>query len=224
MFVNIASFLRTVHGKSTTTTELINNVDLYRQASCDTSSSTFSKKGKEYICHISSTFRPMIFTNLDSIPHVKLYHKIPSSSNLISSWPHPMFSHISLYKTLFLNDIRFSADDFNTLRRSNDACVLYKSSSSQYSIGFIICIGHLLDNNEIYLLVNETKISSSADTLTIRDRTFRCTNIMQGTVLPDSKTIIKPSHIIQKLAFRPVYDKNANAFIFFQYPNLKECS
>jgi hypothetical protein len=226
--MNIASFLRTVHGKSTTAAELIKNVDLYRQASLYASSSTFPITGKEYICRISSSFRRITSLDLDNTPRVKLYQKISSSSsNLGSLWPHSIRSNITLYKTLFLNNLRFSADDFTTIRRSNDACVLYESRKNQYSIGFILCIGHLVEKNEIYLLLNKVNISSTADTLNIRGRTFKCTNIMQGTVVSESTIIINPSGIIQKLAFRPDHGKTeteSNTFVFFQYPNIKESS
>jgi hypothetical protein len=50
---------------------------------------------------------------------------------------------------------------------------------------------------------------------------------MQGTVLSDSNIIIDPSQVIQKLAFRPDHKKTeteSNTFVFFQYPNIKECS
>jgi hypothetical protein len=126
-----------------------------------------------------------------------LYQNISSSSfNLVSLWPHQIRSNITLYKTLFFNNLRFSADDFTTIRRSNDVCVLYESRKNQYSIGFILCIGHLVDKNEIYLILNKVNISSTADTLNIRGRTFKCTNIMQGTVLSDSNIIIDPSQVI----------------------------
>jgi hypothetical protein len=207
---------------------LIKNVDLYRQASLDASSSTFPLTGKEYICRISSSFRHITSVHIDDAPKVKLYNKIsPSSCDLVSLWPHSIRSNIILYKTLFLNNLRFSADDFTTIRHSNDGCVLYESRKNQYSVGFILCIGHLVDTNEIYLLLKKVNISSTADTLNIRGRTFKCTNIMEGTVLPDSNVMIKPSSVIQKLAFRPNHDitqTRSNTFVFFQYPNLKECS
>ncbi len=72
--------------------------------------------------------------------------------------PHPR-SKITLYKTLFLNNLRFSADNFTTIQRSNDACVLYESRKNQYSIGFILCSVHLVDKNEIYLLMNKVNIT-----------------------------------------------------------------
>ena len=226
--IYIASFFRTVHGKSTTAAELIKNIDLYRQASLFASSSTFSVAGKEYISRISSSPRQITFIDINITPKVKFYKKISSPScHLISLWPHPIRSNITLYKTLFLNNLRFSADDFYMIQPTNDACVLYKSRANQCKIGFILCIGHLIDKNEIYFLLNQVNITSAADTLNLQKKVFKCNNIMQGTILPDSTVIIDPSDVIQKLVFRPSYNltqSRSNTFIFFQYPNVMESS
>ncbi len=132
----------------------------YCQASLYVPFSTFSITGKEYICRVSSSFRQITSLDLDNTPRLKLYQKISSlSSNLVSLWPHSIRSNITLYKTLFVNNLWFSANDFTTIRRSNDVCVLYESRKNQYSNGFIVFIGHLGDKNEIYLLLNKVNIS-----------------------------------------------------------------
>lgn len=175
-----ASFLRTIHGKSTTSAELTRNIDLIRQASLCASSSTFSIKGKEYIDQISSSSR-IRFSNINTKRLIRFYQRFSSpSSDLLSLWPRSMRHSITLYKTLFINNLRFSADDFTICRCSNDACVLYKSKKKNYSIGFILCVGHRTNNNETYLLVNEVNIFSTADAIHVQGRNFKCTNIMKG--------------------------------------------
>jgi hypothetical protein len=135
--------------------------------------------------------------------------------------------NIFFYKTLFIKDLRFSADDFTILRRSNDACILYKSKNNSCSIGFILCIVHSIDKNEVYLFFKKVKIISTADTVHIQGKDFICNNVLKGVVVAGSTTIIQPSQIIQKLAFRPALNDDlqvSNTFLFFRYPNLKECS
>ncbi|CAF1296650.1 unnamed protein product [Rotaria sp. Silwood1] len=127
------------------------------------------------------------------------------------------------------NDIEFlgSADDFTILRRSNDSCILYKTKRSSYSIGFMSYIVHIIDRDEICLVLNKVKITSTADTLNIDGRNFMCNNILKGNVVSDSTVTIQPSQISKKVAFRPIFNEDPSllhTFIFYQYPNLKECT
>jgi hypothetical protein len=188
----------------------------------------FPTKGKEYVSRICSSPRQVIFNYRDYLENIKLHNKITSPPpNFFVQWPNLFQSNTVFYKTLFIDDLRFSADDFTILRRSNDACILYRSKNNSYSIGFILYIVHSIDKNEVYLLLNKVKLISTADTVDIQGRTFTCNNIIKGVAVADSSTIILPSQIIQKLAFRPVFNDNlpvSNTFVFFRYPNLKECS
>jgi len=84
-----------------------------------------------------------------------------------------------------------------------------------------------MNKNEIYLLLNKVKIMSKGDNLDIQGRNFTCNNILKGVVLSDSTITIQPSQISQKLAFRSIFNDDSSeskTFIFYQYPNLKECS
>jgi hypothetical protein len=206
---------------------LIKNIDLYRQASICISSS-FPTKGKEYVSRICSSPRQINFNYQDHLANIKLYQKITSPpSNFFVRCSNLSQTNTFFYKTLFINDLRFSADDFTIQRRSNNACILYKPKNNSHSIGFILCIVHSLDKNEIYLLLNKVKIVSTADTLNIQGRDFKCNNILKGLVVADSTTIVQPFQIIEKLAFRPVFNDDqsvSNTFVFFRYPNLKECT
>jgi hypothetical protein len=227
LIIWVASFSRTIHGGSTPLTELIKNIDLYRQASICLSSS-FPMKGKEYVSRSCSSPRQVSLNYWDDLANIKLHQKLTSPpSNFFVQWPYLSQAHIFFCKTLFINDLRFSADDFTVLRRSNDACILYKSKNISYSIGFILCIVHSIDKNDVYLLLNKVKIVSTADAVHIQGRDFTCNNVLKGVVVADSTTIIRPSQITQKLAFRPVLNDDltvSNSFLFFRYPNLKESS
>ncbi|CAF3840657.1 unnamed protein product [Rotaria sordida] len=223
-----SSFARTIHGGSTPTRELIKNIDLYRQSSMYVSSTSFPASGREYIDRIFSSPREITFNYRDDLHNIKLYQEITSPpSSFFQKWPNSSESNFLLYKTLFFDNLRFSADDFTILRRSNDSCILYKTKKNSYSVGFISYIVHIIDRDEICLVLNKVKITSTADTLNIDGRNFMCNNILKGSVVSDSTAIIQPSQISKKVAFRPILDEDPsllNTFIFYQYPNLKECT
>ncbi|CAF1284040.1 unnamed protein product [Rotaria sordida] len=224
----MASFARTIHGGSTPTRELIKNIDLYRQSSMYVSSTSFPASGREYIDRIFSSPREITFNYRDDLHNIKLYQEITSPpSSFFQKWPNSSESNFLLYKTLFFDNLRFSADDFTILRRSNDSCILYKTKKNSYSVGFISYIVHIIDRDEICLVLNKVKITSTADTLNIDGRNFMCNNILKGSVVSDSTAIIQPSQISKKVAFRPIFNEDPsllNTFIFYQYPNLKECT
>ena len=207
---------------------MIKNVDLYRQSSVCISSLSFPKKGKGYVSRICSSPRQITFNYRHDLTNMKLHQKITSPPlDFFVQWSNSSQSNLSFYKTLFIDDQRFSGNDFKTLRRSNDACILYESKNKSYSIGFILCIIHSIDKNEIYFLLNKVKIISTGDTVDIHPRNFTCNNILKGVVVSGSTIIIQPSQITQKLAFRPLFNDDpsvSNTFVFYQYPNLRECS
>ncbi|CAF3982771.1 unnamed protein product [Rotaria sp. Silwood1] len=223
----VSSFARTIHGGFAPLRELIKNIDLCRQSSIHVSSTSFSTIAKEYVSGIFSS-RQIIFKHEDALPNIKLHQKItPPPSNFFQKFPNSSSSNVLFYKTLFLDRLRFSADDFTVPRHSNDACILYQTKKNYNSIGFILFIIHFIDKNEIYLFLNKVKLISTADTVDIQGRNFRCNNILKGVVVPDSTTIIQPSQILQKLAFRPISNDDptaSKAFVFCRYPNLRECS
>ncbi len=71
------------------------------------------------------------------------------------------------------------------------------------------------------------KIISSADTLEIQGRNLLCKNILKGIVVPDFTFVIQPSQISQNLAFRSMSNDDrsiSKTFVFYQYPNLKQCT
>ncbi|CAF1682345.1 unnamed protein product, partial [Rotaria sp. Silwood1] len=223
----MTSFARTIHGGFAPLRELIKNIDLCRQSSIHVSSTSFSTIAKEYVSGMFSS-RQIIFKHEDALPNIKLHQKItPPPSNFFQKFPNSSSSNVLFYKTLFLDRLRFSADDFTVPRHSNDACILYQTKKNYNSIGFILFIIHFIDKNEIYLFLNKVKLISTADTVDIQGRNFRCNNILKGVVVPDSTTIIQPSQILQKLAFRPISNDDptaSKAFVFCRYPNLRECS
>ncbi len=223
-----ASFSRTIHGPSTVLAELTKNIDIMRQSSLIVSSSTFPLSGKLYVERINSSRRQALPTSLNSVAKIRFHSKIVAPvpdtiSHLLNSY----HSNVSLYRTMFLDDVRFNSHDFTSFQRSSDACLLYESTEDNYSIGFVQCVAHLIDANEICLILTEVLVSSTADTLNVNGHTLRCNNILMGSINPSSTLMIRPSQIIHKLAFRP-YSNNTRSqqdtFIFFQYPNVKECT
>lgn len=222
----IASFSRTIHGPSTALVELIRNIDLIRQSSLILSSSTFPSPGKVFVNRINSSARQALPTGLGGMSKFRLHARLLTpSSHLLSLFRDAGYSNISFYKTLFADGVRFNAHDVSTFHRSSDACVLYKSTRDIFSIGFVECIAHIHDSNDICLVLMKTEISSTADTLNIKRRVFHCTNVLTGSILLLSSVIIRPSQIVRKLAFRRESSSTAsvsNTFLFFQYPNVQE--
>ncbi|CAF2690238.1 unnamed protein product [Rotaria sp. Silwood2] len=128
----MASFSGTIHGGSAPITELIKNIDLYRQSSICISSSSFPTKGKEYVSRICSSPRQITSNYQDDLANIRLHKKLTSPpSNFFGQWSNLSQSNIFFYKTLFINDLRFSADDFTTIRHSNDA---YALADSEFAI------------------------------------------------------------------------------------------
>ncbi|CAF3087767.1 unnamed protein product, partial [Rotaria sp. Silwood2] len=156
LVIYVASFSRTIHGGSTPLIELIKNIDLYRQASICVSSSSFSTKGREYVSRMCSLQRQITFNYRDDVANMKLYQRIPSPSpDFFIQWPSLSQTNTFFYKTLFIDNVRFSGDDFTIQRRSNDTCILYKSKINSYSIGFILSVVHAIDKNQAYILLNK---------------------------------------------------------------------
>ena len=221
-----ASFSRTIHGSSTVLVELIRNIDLLRQASLLISCPTCPWSGKLYVTRINSSARQALATRLGETSKIRLRSKLlKPSSNVLSLFRNDANLNISFYNTLFVDGIRFNAYDMTMFHRSSDACVLYESTKDIYSIGFVECPAHAHDSNEICLVLMKVEISSTADTLDSNRRIFRCNNVLRGSILLSSPVSIRPSQIVQKLAFRLSSGNNAstsNTYVFFQYPNVKE--
>jgi hypothetical protein len=227
LYYLIESFSRTIHEPSTVLVELIKNIDLLRQSSfLILSSSTFPSSGKVFVNRINSSARQALPTGLGGMSKVRLHARLLTPSlNLISLFRDAGYSSISFYKTLFTDGVRFNAHDVSTFHRSSDACVFYESTTNIFSIGFVKCIAHIHDSNDICIVLMKTEIFSTADTLDIKRRVFRCTNVLTGSILLSSSVIIRPSQIVRKLAFRRCSNNTAsvsNTFLFFQYPNVQE--
>ncbi len=128
-----------------------------------------------------------------------------------------------LYKSIFIDHQRYSADPINIHRVTHDGCVLYDKDDVT-KVGFLETIINFVDNNELSLVMRPVILHSTSDTLSINDRVYRCTNILYGTPHGSSIEVIHYKSLIQKLAFR--YGTNSNfpplvkSMFFFQFPNL----
>ena len=128
-----------------------------------------------------------------------------------------------LYKTIFVDRQRYSADPINIYRSTHDGCVLYNSNDVS-AVGFLQAIIHFIDNNELSLVIRPAILYSTSDTLSINDRVYSCTNVLYGTEHGSSIETIHYKFLIQKLAFRfggnPNFPPVVNSMFFFQFPNL----
>ena len=128
-----------------------------------------------------------------------------------------------LYKSVFVNQQRYSADAIDTYRSTHDGCLLYEKNNVT-KVGFLKAIIYFADDQEISLVIQPVNLQSTADTLSINGRSYRCTNILYGTPEGTLTEIIDYQAIIQKLAFRYGTNRNCppliNSMFFFQFPNL----
>ena len=129
-----------------------------------------------------------------------------------------------LYKTIFVDHQRYSADSTDVHRSTHDGCVLYCKNNPP-AIGFLETIIGFTDNNKLSFVIRSVTMYSKADTLSINKRKYRCTNVLYGTSHGSSLEVIHHQSLIQKLAFRYGTDLNfpplIKSMFFFQFPNLR---
>jgi hypothetical protein len=180
---------------------------------------------------ITSNVRYSIPNDLSIIHH---YHKARLFKKMsINSLPEDVSNFIFkfaddrsylIFKTIFVNQQRYSADSINIHRTTHDGCVLYDKNDVA-AVGFLEAIIHFVDDDEISILIRPVILYSTADTLSINNRLYKCTNILYGTTHGSSIEAIHYKSLIQKLAFR--YGTNLNfpplvqSMFFFQFPNLR---
>ncbi len=128
-----------------------------------------------------------------------------------------------LFKTVFFEQIRLSADPTNVLGKTHDGCLMYRSNDVP-AIGFLETIISFDDSIEPVLVVRPVVLVSTADSVSINQRKYKCHNVLYGTSNGTSLEVTSLKYFIQKLAFRPGIDVKLpsihNPMFFFQYPNL----
>jgi hypothetical protein len=131
-----------------------------------------------------------------------------------------------LYNTVFIDGIRFGNEDGSQQNKTHDGCLLYrKSNSTGILVGFLRCIFDSPTTKNCFFIIEKISILSDADELEIDDQKFRCTNVMFGKVKkPTCYHMIRPSNVLEKLAFRPYSLQSSNLrfdYVFFRYPNFR---
>jgi len=99
-------------------------------------------------------------------------------------------------------------------------------TNNSIAIGFAEAVIYFNNSNESLLIIRPVNLLSTADSISINNRIFKCTNVLYGTCHGTMLEVITLKSIIQKLAFRrgidirfpPIHD----SMFFFQYPNRSE--
>ncbi len=129
----------------------------------------------------------------------------------------------NLFKTVFFEQQRFASDRTDVYRKTNDGCLMYNLNNSP-AIGFLQTIISFNNDDEPILIIRPVNLLSTADSMIINQRIYRCTNVLYGTTYGTTLEVINLESIIQKLAFRPGSDIKSppvkDSMFFFQYPNL----
>ncbi|KAF9756179.1 hypothetical protein NGRA_3287 [Nosema granulosis] len=127
-----------------------------------------------------------------------------------------------LFKTIFVDQQRFTYDRIDIFRKTHDGCLMYKRNNVP-AIGFLETIISFDKDQEPVLVIRPVNLISTADSMSINGQIYRCTNVLYGTYHGTSLEIANLESIIQKLAFRPGHDVKflpvPNSMFFFQYPN-----
>ncbi|CAF3415759.1 unnamed protein product [Rotaria socialis] len=200
----VASLTRLIHNENAPTIEFLRNLDLLKQTWLIMSDSSLRPDLKAFDQNIN--------VHLDSLaPIVKKF--VVESTNRRS---------YNLFKTMIYGRQRFSSDHVNIFRRTHDGCLLYKKNNLPI-IGFLETVISFTNDDEPLLVIRPVNLISTADSMSINDRIYRCTNVLYGTHRGTTVEATNLQCIIQKLAFRPGTDVKFppanNTMFFFQYPN-----
>jgi hypothetical protein len=128
-----------------------------------------------------------------------------------------------LFKTVFSEQQRFASDRNDIFRKTHDGCLMYMRNNSP-AVGFLETIISFDNDNELVLVMRPVNLISTADSMSINNRIYRCTNILYGSHHGTTIEVASLKCIIQKLAFRSGIDVKfpplCNSMFFYQYPNL----
>ncbi|CAF1075042.1 unnamed protein product [Rotaria sp. Silwood1] len=128
----------------------------------------------------------------------------------------------NLYKTVFVEQQRFTSDRIDIFRRIHDGCLMYNRKNIP-AIGFLETIISFDNGNEPVLVIRPVSLLATADTMSINHRIYKCTNVLYGTYHGTTLEVTSLDCIIQKIAFRRginvKFPPIPNSMFFFQYPN-----
>jgi hypothetical protein len=140
---------------------------------------------------------------------IRFYKKI-----LLSSLVHDVGNFVikysgtrtyKLYKTIFFEGKRLSSDRVDVLKKTHDGCLMYKRNNVP-AIGFLETIIAFDNSVESVLVIRPVVLISTADSMLLNGRLFRCTNVLYGSCNGTTLETTSLQCFIQKLAFRPGTD------------------
>jgi len=234
MFVfYIAALTRTIHNGNKPTIEMLKNIDLLQQTWLATTDHSFPAEMQLFDHQIHSNMRYSIPRQISDLHHRDRHQARALKKVSITSLAVDVSNFIVkfvgdrsyvLYKTVLANGQRYSADSVDVHRPTHDGCILYDNNDIP-TIGFLETTIHFIDNNELLLVMRPVILYSTADTLSISDRIYECTNVLYGTSHGSIIDVIHHKFLIQKLAFRYGTDLNfpplVKSMFFFQFSNLR---
>ncbi|CAF4522129.1 unnamed protein product, partial [Rotaria sp. Silwood2] len=220
---------RLIHNGNTPTIELLRNIDLLQQTWLSLSDVLVPPELKLFDQQINSSMRQAVPSNL-LYSHRKTirFHKKILLSSLAPDVADFVIKCVAqrpfkLFKTVFFNQQRLSSDPIDTPEKTNDGCVMYRRNDVP-SIGFLETIISFDNCREPVFVIRPVVLISSADSMRLNNRIFKCTNVLYGTCDETTLETTTLKCIVQKLAFRPGNDIKfhsvCNSMFFFQYPNL----
>ncbi|CAF3944826.1 unnamed protein product, partial [Rotaria sordida] len=193
---------RLIHNGNSPTIELLRNLDLLQQTWLATSDSSLPSELKIFDYHINAS---------SLAPDVKKFVTKYTGGQ-----------SYNLYKTVFVEQQRFTSDRIDIFRRTHDGCLMYNRKNIP-AIGFLETIISYDNGNEPVLVIRPVSLLATADTMSIKHRIYKCTNVLYGTYHGTTLEVTNLDCIIQKLAFRRgtniKFPPIPNSMFFFQYPN-----
>ncbi|CAF3859359.1 unnamed protein product, partial [Rotaria sordida] len=198
----IGTLTRLIHNGNSPTIELLRNLDLLQQTWLATSYSSLPSELKIFDYQINAS---------SLAPDVKKFVTKYTGGQ-----------SYNLYKTVFVEQQRFTSDRIDIFRRTLDGCLMYNRKNIP-AIGFLETIISFDNGNEPVLVIRPVSLLATADTMSINHRIYKCTNVLYGTYHGTTLEVTNLDCIIQKLAFRRgtnvKFPPIPNSMFFFQYPN-----
>ena len=212
----IGTLVGTIRDPGQPSTEVCFNLELLHHSWLEVNKRQFSPLFKLFIKQINCSSKHIYGCSIDNplSSSIRLYHRIGTSlaiDLLVKS------HHYELYRTMFYKGKKFSYKNLHTTSRTHDGCILFYTTedAAGMRIGFIHGIIKLTEvkENNIMLVVDQVKITSTIDTLSINSIKYECCNILQGH-LSNQLVLLQPQQIKEKLAFRVRESSKENRFFF----------
>ncbi|CAF3258541.1 unnamed protein product, partial [Rotaria sp. Silwood2] len=222
------SLTRLIHNGNAPTVELLNSLDLLQQTWLATSDPSLPSELKIFDQMINASLRYAIPSRVSyrNQNTVRLHTKVhlgslaPDVKSFVIKYTAQRT--YNLFKTTFYEQQRFSSDRVDIFHRTHDGCLMYKKNNLP-AIGFLETIISFGNDHEPVLIIRPVSLISTADSMSIHGRIYRCTNVLYGTYHRTTIEITNLQSIVQKLAFRPGTDVKFpsvhKSMFFFQYPN-----